>query len=89
VLALPIVNLMLCDFPHNAYTNNESDKSRTDITDINTAENTKQTLGRMTPQGIVLFRVLVRLKVFQLFGIAGISVVATTLLSGVRPHCVL
>lgn len=43
----------------------------------------------MTPQGIVLFRVLVRLKVFQLFGIAGISVVATTLLSGVRPHCVL
>ena len=35
-------------------------------------------------QGIVLFRVLVRLKVFQLLGIAGISVVATTLLSGVR-----
>ncbi len=35
------------------------------------------------PQGIVLFRVLVRLKVFQLAGIAGISVVATTLLSGV------
>lgn len=39
---------------------------------------------QVMPQGIVLFRVLVRLKVFQLFGIAGISVVATTLLSGVR-----
>lgn len=89
MLALPIVNLMLCDFHHNAYTNNESDEGRTDVTDINTTENTKQTLGRMTPQGIVLFRVLVRLKVFQLFGIAGISVVATTLLSGVGPHCVL
>jgi hypothetical protein len=35
-------------------------------------------------QGIVLFRLLVRLKVFQLLGIAGISVVATTLLSQAR-----
>lgn len=35
-------------------------------------------------QGIVLFRLLVRLKVFQLLGIAGISVVVTTLLSQVQ-----
>lgn len=40
----------------------------------------KQVLYR--GKGIVLFRVLVRLKVFQLLGVAGISVVATTLLSG-------